>query len=133
LLSDRLESGRGFRVRPQGSLTLRAAGNLTILGNISDGFSSATSAGVLQDTASWDLRLVSGADLTSASALTVKPLAALAVGQRYADHRQQHVRQGCPHRHRRHRYRCRPRPAARAQHIGDLHRRSCGPTVYAGL
>lgn len=65
-----------FASARMGSLTLRAAGNLTILGNISDGFSSATSAGLLQNTASWDLRLVSGTDLTSASALTVKPLAA---------------------------------------------------------
>ncbi|MBO4220960.1 filamentous haemagglutinin family protein [Bradyrhizobium neotropicale] len=60
-----------------GGLTLRAAGNLTILGHLSDGFSAADRSGVLQDTASWDLRLVSGADLTSANALAVAPLAAL--------------------------------------------------------
>ncbi|WP_028161961.1 filamentous haemagglutinin family protein [Bradyrhizobium elkanii] len=63
-----------------GGLTLRAAGNLTILGHLSDGFSAADRSGVLQDTASWDLRLVSGADLTSASALAVAPLAALPSG-----------------------------------------------------
>ena len=69
-----------FAAARMGSLTLRAGGNLAILGNISDGFSSATNSGVLQNTASWDLRLVSGADLTSASTLTLKPLAALAAG-----------------------------------------------------
>ncbi|MDI4235570.1 filamentous hemagglutinin family protein [Bradyrhizobium sp. Arg237L] len=63
-----------------GGLTLRAAGNLTILGHLSDGFSAADRSGVLQDTASWDLRLVSGADLTSASALAVAPLTALPSG-----------------------------------------------------
>jgi filamentous hemagglutinin family protein len=60
-----------------GSLTLRATGNLTLLGNLSDGFSAADTSGVLQDMSSWDLRLVAGADLTSAGALTVRPLAAL--------------------------------------------------------
>ncbi|WP_441242473.1 filamentous haemagglutinin family protein [Tardiphaga sp. 768_D3_N2_1] len=62
----------------EGTLTLRAAGNLTILGNISDGFSAADRSGVLQDTASWNLRLISGADLTSASALALTPMAGLA-------------------------------------------------------
>ena len=60
-----------------GSLTLRAGGNLAILGNLSDGFSAADRSGVLQDMTSWDLRLVSGADLTSANALAVRPLAGL--------------------------------------------------------
>ncbi|TAI64597.1 hypothetical protein CWO89_17955, partial [Bradyrhizobium sp. Leo170] len=64
----------------EGTLTLRAAGNLTILGNISDGFSAADRSGVLQDTASWNLRLVSGADLTSASAMALTPLTALPTG-----------------------------------------------------
>ena len=59
-------------------LTLRAAGDLTINGNISDGFSNASATGTLQDASSWDLRLVAGADLTSANALAVKPLAGLA-------------------------------------------------------
>ncbi|WP_454620626.1 filamentous haemagglutinin family protein [Bradyrhizobium cenepequi] len=69
----------GANVR-EGTLTLRAAGNLTILGNISDGFSAADRSGVLQDTASWNLRLVSGADLTSASAMALTPLTALPAG-----------------------------------------------------
>jgi filamentous hemagglutinin len=60
-----------------GSLTLRAGGNLVILGNLSDGFSAADRSGLLEDMASWDLRLVSGADLTSASALSVQSLATL--------------------------------------------------------
>jgi filamentous hemagglutinin len=64
----------------EGTLTLRAAGNLTILGNISDGFSTADRGGVLQDAASWNLRLVSGADLSSASALALMPMAGLASG-----------------------------------------------------
>jgi hypothetical protein len=64
----------------EGTLTLRAAGNLTILGNISDGFSTADRGGVLQDAASWNLRLVSGADLSSASALALTPMAGLAAG-----------------------------------------------------
>ena len=61
-----------------GSLTLRAAGNLTINGNISDGFSNASATGTLLTGESWDLRLVAGADLTSANALAVTPLAGLA-------------------------------------------------------
>jgi filamentous hemagglutinin len=64
-------------VSREGGLTLRAGGNLVLLGNISDGFSSAAPSGVLQNAASWDLRLVAGADLTSASALSLKPLASL--------------------------------------------------------
>ena len=64
----------------EGTLTLRSAGNLTILGNISDGFSTADRNGVLQDAASWNLRLVSGADLSSASALALTPLAGLPGG-----------------------------------------------------
>ncbi len=64
----------------EGTLTLRAAGNLTILGNISDGFSTADRSGVLQGAASWNLRLVSGADLNSASAMALQPLTALPAG-----------------------------------------------------
>ncbi|HEY8336681.1 MAG TPA: filamentous hemagglutinin family protein [Tardiphaga sp.] len=64
----------------EGTLTLRAAGNLTILGNISDGFSTADRGGVLLDAASWNLRLISGADLGSASALALTPLAGLPAG-----------------------------------------------------
>ncbi len=66
-----------FAAARMGSLTLRAGGNLVLLGNLSDGFSAADSSGMLQNTASWDVRLVAGADLTSASALTVQALATL--------------------------------------------------------
>ena len=62
----------------EGGLTLRAAGNLTIAGNISDGFSNATRTGALLDQSSWDIRLVAGADLGAASALAVRSLAGLA-------------------------------------------------------
>lgn len=62
----------------EGTLTLRAAGNLIVNGNISDGFDLAGRDGVLQDAASWNLRLVAGADLGSASALATTPLAGLA-------------------------------------------------------
>ncbi|NVO13596.1 MAG: filamentous hemagglutinin family protein [Rhodoplanes sp.] len=61
----------------QGGLTLRAAGNLAILGNLSDGFSTALSSGTLSSGASWDLRLVAGADLTSAGMLATVPSAGL--------------------------------------------------------
>ncbi|MGX9428578.1 MULTISPECIES: two-partner secretion domain-containing protein [Bradyrhizobium] len=61
----------------EGTLTLRAAGNLIINGNLSDGFDRADRSGVLQDAASWNLRLVAGADLGSASAITTMPLAGL--------------------------------------------------------
>ncbi len=64
----------------EGGLTLRAAGNLTVLGHISDGFSSADRSGALLDQASWDIRLVSGADFGSANPLAVRPIAALAAG-----------------------------------------------------
>ncbi|MET0445957.1 MAG: filamentous hemagglutinin family protein [Pseudorhodoplanes sp.] len=66
-----------FASMRMGTLTLRAGGNLVLLGNLSDGFSVADTSGILQGTASWNLRLVAGADLSSASALTVVPLAAL--------------------------------------------------------
>lgn len=62
----------------QGGLTLRAAGNLLINANLSDGFSTAGLNGVLQDAASWDLRLVAGADLSSASATALQLKSALA-------------------------------------------------------
>ena len=67
-----------FATAREGGLTLRAAGDLTIAGNISDGFSAADDSGVLQNAASWDLRLVAGADLASADMLAVAPSAALA-------------------------------------------------------
>ncbi len=64
-------------VSREGTLTLRAGGNLNIKGNISDGFSTADRSGALLNAASWDLRLVAGADLTSANTTALTPLAAL--------------------------------------------------------
>lgn len=63
-----------------GFLTLRAAGDLVLNGSLSDGFSNAvgsgTSAGVLNDnTRSWSMRLVAGADLGAANLLRVRDLA----------------------------------------------------------
>ena len=53
-----------------GVLTLRAAGNLEISGgSLSDGFSTAGTAGVVQGGASWSYRLVGGADFASANPL----------------------------------------------------------------
>ncbi len=64
----------------EGGLTLRAAGNLHINGNLGDGFSDVTRSGRLLAQDSWDIRLVAGADLGAADTLSVKPLAALAAG-----------------------------------------------------
>src|SRR5262249_39987652 len=61
----------------EGTLTLRAGGNLNIKGNISDGFSAADRSGVLLNAASWDLRMIAGADLTSANVTALTPLVAL--------------------------------------------------------
>lgn len=61
----------------EGGLTLRAAGDLIVKGHLSDGFDLADRAGVLQDARSWDLRLVAGADLSSANILALTPLAVL--------------------------------------------------------
>ncbi|MDC7986977.1 filamentous hemagglutinin family protein [Rhodoplanes sp. TEM] len=61
----------------EGGLTLRAGGNLNINGSISDGFSTATTTGTLLNTKSWDLRLVAGADLQSASAVALQRTEAL--------------------------------------------------------
>jgi filamentous hemagglutinin family protein len=69
--------GAGLR---EGGLTLRAAGNLIVGANLSDGFDAAGRDGVLQDAASWDLRLVAGADLSAAHALAVRQPAQLAAG-----------------------------------------------------
>ncbi|WP_183027186.1 filamentous haemagglutinin family protein [Variovorax sp. UMC13] len=69
--------GTGLR---EGGLTLRAAGNLLIGANLSDGFDAAGRSGVLQDAASWDLRLVAGADLSAANALSVRQATQLAAG-----------------------------------------------------
>lgn len=64
----------------EGTLTLRAGGNLVVKGHLSDGFDTADRAGKLQEGASWNLRLVAGADLDSANTLAVKPLAAQIAG-----------------------------------------------------
>ncbi|MDM0087380.1 MULTISPECIES: filamentous haemagglutinin family protein [unclassified Variovorax] len=71
---------RDFAASREGSLTLRAGGNLLLNGHLSDGFDQAGRDGVLQDAASWDLRLVAGADLASADRLALRPLAGLAAG-----------------------------------------------------
>jgi hypothetical protein len=68
------------RASREGTLTLRAAGNLIVKGNISDGFSSADRSGTLLAQESWNLRLVAGADLAAADALALTPLAGLAAG-----------------------------------------------------
>lgn len=55
-----------------GVLTLRAGGSLNINNNLSDGFSTATTAGVLGSSADgWSYRLVAGADLDAADARAV--------------------------------------------------------------
>ena len=80
-LSQDLDLYGTFGTTREGGLTLRAAGDLTLAGNLSDGFSAADDGGVLQDAASWDLRLAAGADLSSADILAVTPLAALPAGR----------------------------------------------------
>ena len=70
-----------------GVLTLRAGGNLVLNGSLSDGFTTATSAGLLLVGASgdvpsaskesWSYRLVSGADLAAADPLAVRDAATL--------------------------------------------------------
>ncbi|MNU42237.1 Heme/hemopexin-binding protein precursor [compost metagenome] len=68
----------------EGTLTLRAGGNLNIDGHLSDGFdvagrdNGAGRAARLQQAASWNLRLVAGADLGSVDALATRPSGALA-------------------------------------------------------
>ena len=62
-----------------GMLTLRAAGNLDLNGNLSDGFnvaapfSSGTTPATLLPGDSWGYRLVAGADVDAADPLAVKP------------------------------------------------------------
>lgn len=56
-----------YRDGSGGVLTLRAAGDMRLDANLSDGFSTATAAGLLQSAdKGWDYRLVAGADLTAA-------------------------------------------------------------------
>lgn len=54
-----------------GVLTLRATGDLNLNASLSDGFSLATTAGVLQGHNSWSYRLVAGADLDSPDPMAV--------------------------------------------------------------
>lgn len=60
-----------------GTLTLRAAGNIHVLGHLSDGFSQAARDGALLTQDSWDIRLVAGADLSASDVLAVTPIAGL--------------------------------------------------------
>ncbi|CAD5371269.1 hypothetical protein RA210_U150001 [Rubrivivax sp. A210] len=60
-----------------GFLTLRAAGNLSVNGSISDGFASAATTAALNDNArSWSLRLAAGADLAAAHPLATRDFSA---------------------------------------------------------
>lgn len=67
-----------------GTLTLRAAGNLLINGNLSDGFDKATvsaTAGYKLDSGdSWSYRLVAGSDLSAADPMAVRRNADPATG-----------------------------------------------------
>lgn len=57
-----LQAGKG------GALTLKAAGDITMKGSLSDGFSTATTTGVLQaNTSTFDFNLIAGADFTAAN------------------------------------------------------------------
>jgi filamentous hemagglutinin len=57
-----LLAGRG------GSLTLRSNGNLNLTGSLSDGFSTATTAGILQsNTSTFNFNLIAGADYSAAN------------------------------------------------------------------
>jgi len=59
-----------------GYLTLRAAGNLNLNNNLTDGFNGTAATSALQNTESWSYLLVGGADLTAADPMTVKAPAA---------------------------------------------------------
>lgn len=62
----------GMHLQPwgPGALTLRAAGDINVNANISAGFSSATSTGVLSSSGgAWTYRMTSGADLSSADTM----------------------------------------------------------------
>lgn len=62
-----LLAGRG------GSLTLRSNGNLTFSGSLSDGFNTATTAGVLQSNANtFNFNLIAGADYSAANITETK-------------------------------------------------------------
>ncbi len=70
-----------FATAREGTLILRAGGNLAIHGHLSDGFDAADRSGLLQAGASWNLRLVAGGELGSADVLALKPLATQAAGK----------------------------------------------------
>ncbi|MDR0634847.1 MAG: filamentous hemagglutinin family protein [Azoarcus sp.] len=73
---------RDLFTQREGGLTLRAAGDLLVTGgNLSDGFSTAATDGVLQADESWTLRLVAGADLSAADVMAARPLLSLAEGK----------------------------------------------------
>lgn len=61
-----------------GFLTLRASGNLTLSGSLSDGFAGVAGTAALlgSTTPSWSMRLVSGADLGAADLLATRDLSA---------------------------------------------------------
>lgn len=67
----------------EGTLTMRAGGDLTLLGHLSDGFSTADRSGVLNEGASWNINLVAGADLAATDALAFVPLGdgSIAIGE----------------------------------------------------
>jgi len=77
LVADSLNLFADLVASRHGTLTLRAAGNLAITGNINDGFDTPELTGALQAGESWNLRLVAGADLTAGDALSVRSAAAL--------------------------------------------------------
>ncbi|MDP2265648.1 MAG: filamentous hemagglutinin family protein [Thiobacillus sp.] len=56
-----------------GVLTVRAGGKLDLAGNLSDGFSTATTSGALQTSpTSWSYRMVAGADTGAADPLAIR-------------------------------------------------------------
>lgn len=81
-----LASWRFGATNAPGVLTLRAGGNLTINGSISDGFAAANGVGTsapayrlpMVPSDSWSYRLIAGADHASADVMAVNPLVAAA-------------------------------------------------------
>lgn len=64
-----------------GSLSIRAAGNVLVNGALSDGFSTATAAGLLQSRDSgWNIVLVAGGDVEAAAASSLRAVATLENG-----------------------------------------------------
>lgn len=62
-----LQAGKG------GTLTLRAAGDIAMKGSLSDGFNTATTAGVLQsNTSTFNFNLIAGADFSAANQTSIK-------------------------------------------------------------